>query len=52
MHNNNMSNIKAKDRILKAEREKKTVTNSKGAPIQLSADFLAEILHAKEDELI
>ena len=38
--------IKEKERILKAAREKKTVTN-KGVPIRLSADFSKETLQAK-----
>ena len=38
--------IKDKERILKATREKETVTY-KGVPIRLSADFLKETLQAK-----
>ena len=38
--------IKDKDRILKAAREKETVTY-KGVPIRLSADFPKETLQAK-----
>ena len=38
--------IKGKERILKAAREKETVTN-KGVPIRLSADFSKEILLAR-----
>ena len=38
--------IKAKERILKASREKKTVTY-KGVPIRLSADFSEETLQAR-----
>ena len=38
--------IKDKDRILKAAREKETVTY-KGVPIRLSADFSKEILQAR-----
>ena len=38
--------IKDKERILKAAREKETVTY-KGVPIGLSADFLTETLKAK-----
>ena len=37
---------KDKERILKSEREKETVTN-KGVPIRLSADFLKETLQAR-----
>ena len=36
-----MSNVKDKERILKAEREKQRVTY-KGVPIRLSADFSRE----------
>ena len=39
--------IKDKERILKAAREKDTVTY-KGVPIRLSADFSKEILQAKK----
>ena len=38
--------IKDKERILKAAREKETVTY-KGVPIRLSADFLKETLNAR-----
>ena len=38
--------IKDKERILKAAREKETVTY-KGVPIRLSADFLKETLQAR-----
>ena len=38
--------IKEKERILKAAREKETVTY-KGVPIRLSADFLKETLQAR-----
>ena len=38
--------IKDKERILKAAREKETVT-CKGVPIRLSADFSKEILQAR-----
>ena len=38
--------IKDKERILKAEREKETVTY-KGVPISLSADFSKETLQAR-----
>ena len=38
--------IKDKERILKAEREKETVTY-KGVPIRLSADFSKETLQAR-----
>ena len=40
--------IKAKERILKAAREKDTVTH-KGVPIRLSADFSKETLQARRD---
>ena len=40
--------IKDKERILKAAREKETVTY-KGIPIRLSADFAKEILQARRD---
>ena len=39
--------MKNKERILKAAREKETVTY-KGVPIRLSADFLKEILQARQ----
>ena len=38
-----MSNVKDKERILKAAREKETVTY-KGVPMRLSADFSKETL--------
>ena len=41
-----LSKIKYKDRILKAVREKETVTY-KGVPIKLSADFSKETLQAR-----
>ena len=41
-----LAKIKAKERILKAAREKETVTY-KGVPIRLSADFSKEILKAR-----
>ena len=40
--------IKDKERILKAAREKKTITY-KGVPIRLSADFSKETLQARRD---
>ena len=40
--------IKDKERILKAAREKETVTY-KGMPIRLSADFSKETLQARKD---
>ena len=40
--------IKEKERILKASREKETVTY-KGVPIKLSADFSKETLWARKD---
>ena len=43
-----LSKIKGKERILKAAREKETVTN-KGVPIRLSADFSNESLQARRD---
>ena len=42
--------IKDKERILKAAREKDTVTY-KGVPIRLSADFSKETLQARRDWL-
>ena len=42
----NLPNIKDKERILKAAREKDTVTY-KGVPIRLSADFSKETLQAR-----
>ena len=41
-----LSKIKDKERILKAEREKETVTY-KGVPIRLSVDFSKETLQAR-----
>ena len=41
-----LAKIKDKDRILKAAREKETVTY-KGVPIRLSADFSKEILEGR-----
>ena len=41
-----MTKVKDKERILKAAREKKTVTY-KGVPIRLSADFSKETLQAR-----
>ena len=43
-----MPKVKDKERILKAAREKKTVTY-KGVPIRLSADFSKETLQARRD---
>ena len=43
-----MSNVKDKERKLKAAREKQIVTY-KGVPIRLSADFSKEILQARRD---
>ena len=40
--------IKDKDRILKAAREKETVTY-KGVPVRLSSDFSKETLQARRD---
>ena len=40
--------IKDRERILKAAREKETVTY-KGVPIRLSADFSKETLQARKD---
>ena len=45
-HNNYITQIKDKGRILKATREKDTVTY-KGVPIRLSADFSKETLQAR-----
>ena len=42
-----LPNIEEKDRILKAAREKETVTY-KGLPIRLSADFSKETLQARK----
>ena len=41
-----LSKIKGKERILKAAREKETVTY-KGVPMKLSADFSKETLHKR-----
>ena len=41
--------IKNKERILKAAREKETVTY-KEVPLRLAADFSKEILQARRDE--
>ena len=41
-----LAKIKDKERILKAAREKNTVTN-KGVPIGVSADFSEETLQAR-----
>ena len=41
-------NVKDKERILKAAKEKQQVTY-KGPPIRLSADFSTETLHARMD---
>ena len=43
-----LTKIKVKERILKAAREKDTVTY-KGVPIRLSADFSKETLQARRD---
>ena len=43
-----MPKIKDKERILKAEKEKETVTY-RGVPIRLSADFSKETLQARRD---
>ena len=43
-----MPKVKDKERILKAAREKKRVTQ-KGVPIRLSADFSKETLLARRD---
>ena len=43
-----MSNVKDKERILKAARENKLVTY-RGVPIRLSADFSTETLQARRD---
>ena len=43
-----MPKVKDKERILKAAREKDTVTY-KGVPIRLSADFSKETLQARKD---
>ena len=43
-----MPKVKDKERILKAVKEKQTVTH-KGVPIRLSADFSKETLQARRD---
>ena len=43
-----MINVKDKERILKAAREKQQITY-KGTPIRLSADFSAESLQTKRE---
>ena len=43
-----MTKIKAKERILKAVKEKQQITY-KGTPISLSADFSAETLQARRE---
>ena len=43
-----LTKIKDKEKILKADREKKQITY-KGTPIRLSADFSAEILQARRE---
>ena len=43
-----MPKVKVKERILKAPREKETVTH-KGVPMRLSADFSKETLQARMD---
>ena len=43
-----MPKVKEKERILKAAREKETVTY-KGVPIRLPADFSKEILQVRRD---
>ena len=43
-----LTNIKNKDKILKATQEKRHITY-KGTPIRLSADFSTENLHAKRE---
>ena len=45
-HHNYITTIEGKERILKAARERETVTY-KGAPIRLSADFSKETLQAR-----
>ena len=46
-----MAKSSDKERILKAAREKRTITN-KGNPIRLSADFSAENLRARTNQMI
>ena len=43
-----MPEVKDKERLIKAAREKQRVTY-KGVPIRLSADFSKEILQARRD---
>ena len=43
-----MVNVKDKERILKAAREKQSI-NYKGTPIRLSADFSTETLQARRE---
>ena len=43
-----LPNVKDKERILKAAKEKETVTY-KGMPVRLSADFSKETLQARRD---
>ena len=43
-----LAKIKEKERILKAAREKETITNE-GVPIRLSADFSKETLQGRRD---
>ena len=43
-----MAKIKDKDRLLKAARERKKITN-KGNPIKLPSDFSAETLQARRE---
>jgi len=43
-----MAKVNAKERILKAAREKQNV-NYKGTPIRLSADFSTETLQARRE---
>ena len=43
-----MPKVKDKERILKAPREKQTITY-KGVPIRLSSDFSKETLQARRD---
>ena len=43
-----MANIKDKDRVLKAARERKKITY-KGKPIRLSSDFSTETLQARRE---
>ena len=45
-----MPEVKDKERIIKAAREKQFVT-CKGVPIRLSADFSKETLQARRDRL-